>query len=216
MIKKWRDPQIWTDFNNFIRRNRKRFLIRQNSIVIWITGLSGAGKTTLAEALNEEILKRGFFTKTFDGDIVRQGLNKDLGYSMEDRKENIRRIAEVSKLFLDSGLIVICSFISPTKEARDLAKSIIGEERFIELYVNCPLEICEKRDPKGLYKLVRQGLLKNFTGIDSIYEPPVNPDIEVRTDLWNLRKTTRYALKEILPRTRFKSKFRKIVLKNIK
>jgi len=216
MLNKWRDPQIWTDFNNFIRRNRKRLLIRQHSIVIWMTGLSGAGKTTLAQSLNIEILKRGYFTKSFDGDIVRQGLNKDLGYSMEDRTENIRRIAEVSKLFLDSGLVVICSFISPTKEARDLAKSIIGEDRFIELYVNCPFEVCEQRDVKGLYKLARQGLLKNFTGIDSVYEPPENSDIEVRTDLWNLKKTTRYALKQILPRIRFKSKFRKIILKNIK
>ncbi len=216
MSKKWRDPQIWTDFNNFIRRNRKRFLIRQHSIVIWMTGYSGAGKTTLAEALNKEILERGYFTKVFDGDIVRQGLNKDLGYSLKDRKENIRRIAEVSKLFLDTGLIVICSFISPTEESRALAKDIIGEDRFVELFVNCPLSICETRDPKGLYKMARQGLLKDFTGIDSIYEPPASPDIDVRTDLWDVRKSTRYAMKEILPRIRFKSKFRKHVLKNIK
>ena len=211
-----RDPKIWTDFNNFIRRNRKRFKVRQNSVVIWMTGLSGAGKSTLAESLNEDILKRGYFTKMFDGDIIRTGLNKDLGFSMEDREENIRRIAEVSKLFIDSGLIVICSFISPTNEARQIAKDIIGEDRFIELFVNCPLSVCEQRDPKGLYKKARQGLIKNFTGIDSIYEPPANPDLEVRTDLWDIRKTTKYTLKQILPCIRFKSKFRRLVLKNIK
>ena len=214
--KRRQDPEIWTDFNNFIRRNRKRFLIRQNSIVIWMTGLSGAGKTTLANALNNELLNKGYFTKTFDGDIVRMGLNKDLGFSIEDRQENVRRIAEVSKLFIDSGLIVICSFISPTIEAREIAKNIIGSDRFIEIYVNSSLEVCEQRDPKGLYRLARQGVLKNFTGIDSIYEPPVKTDIEVRSDFWNIKTCSKVILKEVLPRIRFKSLFRERILKNIK
>ena len=198
-------PSIFSDFNSFIRRNRRRFLIKQMPVVIWLTGLSGAGKTTIALALEKQIQKKGYFTKVFDGDIVRQGLNKDLGYSIEERRENVRRIAEVTRLFLDSGLVIICSFISPTREMRDMAKSIIGPERFIEVYVNCPFEICEERDVKGLYSMARKGLIKDFTGIDSIYEPPENPDVELRTDFWTIKKTTRYLLVRILPRIKFKN-----------
>jgi adenylylsulfate kinase len=202
-----RGKRILSDFNSFIRRNRKRFLVKQNSKVIWFTGLSGAGKTTTATSLEKEILKRGYFTKIFDGDVIRKGINKDIGFSLEDRKENIRRIAEVAKLFLDSGIIVLCSFITPTKETREIAKSIIGKKNFIEVFVNCPIEICEKRDVKGLYKKARQGLIKNFTGIDSVYEAPENPDIEIRTDLWNIEKTSKYLLRQILPKIKFEHRW---------
>lgn len=208
MIKIKRHDSIFTDFNDFIRRSRRRFLVKQNPKVIWMTGLSGAGKTTLSLVIQNELRKRGYFTKIFDGDIVRTGLCKDLGYSLEDRLENIRRIAEVAKLFKDSGIIVICSFISPTHEIRSLAKEIIGEDHFIEVYVNATLEVCEERDVKGLYAKARKGLIKDFTGIDSVFEPPLKPDIELRTDFWSVDKTARYLLRRIIPRI----KFRKITI----
>jgi len=204
MIQIKRHDSIFTDFNDFIRRSRRRFLVRQNPKVIWMTGLSGAGKTTLSESVQQDLRKRGYFTKIFDGDVVRTGLCSDLGFSLEDRMENVRRIAEVAKIFLDSGIIVICSFITPTHAMRDLAKSIIGEDRFIEVYINAPLEVCEQRDVKGLYARARQGLLKNFTGIDSVFEAPVKPDIEVRTDLWSIDKTVRYMLRRIIPMVKYR------------
>jgi adenylylsulfate kinase len=199
-----RDKSLWTDFNNFIRRNRRRFLVKQRPVVIWLTGLPGAGKTTLAESLNAVILRKGYFTKHFDGDEIRKGINNDLGFSDTDRKENIRRIAELSKLFLDSGLVVICSFISPTHEMRKMAREIIGDKRFIEVYINAPLEVCEKRDPKGMYKMARAGLLKHFTGIDSPYESPLHPDVEIRTDLWDVQSSTKYLQRKVLPKIKFR------------
>lgn len=195
--------KIFTQFNSYIRRNRIRFLIRQDPKVIWFTGLSGAGKTTLASGLNRFILRRGFFTKMFDGDEIRLGLNKDLGYSIDDRIENIRRTAEIAKLFVDHGIVVVCSFISPTQQMRQMVKDIVGEERFIEVFVNCPLEVCEERDVKGLYKKARQGLIPNFTGIGAVYENPENPDIEVRTDMWTEKETIKYLNKRILPEIRY-------------
>ena len=204
MIHIQKNDNIFTDFNDFIRRSRRRFLVKQNPKAIWMTGLSGAGKTTLSENIQMELRKRGYFVKVFDGDIIRTGLCKDLSYSIEDRMENIRRIAELTKIFLDSGIIVICSFITPTKSMRDLARSIIGEDRFIEAYINAPIEICEQRDVKGLYEKARKGLIKNFTGIDSVFEPPVKADIEVRTDLWSVDKTARYMLRRIIPKIRYR------------
>jgi adenylylsulfate kinase len=204
MIKIQKHNTILTDFNDFIRRSRRRFLVKQNPKVIWMTGLSGAGKTTLSHAIQNELRKRGYFTKIFDGDIVRTGLCKDLTYTIEDRQENIRRIAELTKIFLDSGIIVICSFISPTHEMRQLAKDIIGEERFMEVYINAPLKVCEERDVKGLYAKARKGLIKDFTGIDSVFEPPTHPDIEVRTDLWSIEKTAKYMLRRIIPNIKFR------------
>lgn len=201
-----RDPKMWTDFNAFIRRNRRRFLVKQNPQVIWLTGLSGAGKTTLAKAIEKEIQSKGYFTKSFDGDIIRQGLNNDLGFSLEDRLENIRRIAELTKIFLDSGIIVIISFITPTIQMRQLARSITGENRFIEVFVNAPLEVCEQRDVKGLYARARRGEIKNFTGIDSVYEAPLSPDVEIRTDFWSIKKSTKYLVGKILPRIKYSNK----------
>jgi len=149
-------------------------------------------------------LQKGYFTKVFDGDVIRTGLNADLGFSDADRRENIRRTAEVAKMFCDSGLIVLCSFISPTHEIRDLAKKIIGPGRFVEVYVNCPIEICELRDVKGLYKKYRLGLVKNMTGFDSRYEPPANPNIEIRTDLWDVNKCTRYLVRQVMKQVRYR------------
>jgi adenylylsulfate kinase len=195
--------KIFTQFNSYIRRNRIRFLVRQDPKVIWFTGLSGAGKTTLANGLNRFLLRKGYFTKQFDGDEIRHGLNKDLGYSIEDRIENIRRTAEVAKLFADHGIVVICSFISPTRQMRQMVRESVGKDRFIEVFVNCPLEVCEKRDVKGLYKKARQGLITDFTGIGSIYEIPEHPDIEVRTDVWSEKNTLKYLNRRILPEIRY-------------
>ena len=147
--------------------------------VIWFTGLSGSGKSTLANQLEVELHKQGMRTYLLDGDNIRQGLNKDLGFTDADRVENIRRISEVAKLMMDAGLIVITAFISPFKQEREMAKQLIGEENFIEIFVDTPIEICEERDPKGLYKKARQGKLPNFSGISSPYEEPENPDITI-------------------------------------
>jgi len=201
-----RRRNLYTDFNAYIRRNRKRFLIKQDPKVIWLTGLSGSGKTTIAEALEREILRKGYFTKSFDGDVMREGINKDLGYSIGDRQENIRRTAEIAKIFFDYGSIVICSFITPTEEIRKIARSIIGRDNFIEIYVNAPLEVCEKRDPKGLYKKARGGFIKDFTGLDSAFEPPVTPDLEIRTDLWPVKKCVKYLMTHIHPEIKFRKK----------
>ncbi|BCS46390.1 adenylyl-sulfate kinase [Pseudomonas amygdali] len=153
----------------------------QRPVVIWLTGLSAAGKSTIANGLERALLAQGKHTYLLDGDNVRLGLCKDLGFSDSDREENIRRISEVASLFVDAGLIVITAFISPFTKDRALARTVVGNERFIEVYVNATLEECERRDPKGLYSKARQGLIKNFTGIGSNYEPPLNPEIQVDT-----------------------------------
>lgn len=147
----------------------------------WFTGLSGSGKSTLASGLEVHFYNRGYNTYILDGDNIRSGLNSDLDFSDESRKENIRRIAEVSKLFLDAGVIVITAFISPFESERQFARSLVGEENFYEIHVNCPIEICEQRDVKGLYKKARAGKIKNFTGVDSPFEIPKDPDLIVDT-----------------------------------
>lgn len=149
---------------------------------IWFTGLSGSGKSTIAKALVDKLFEMGCQTKVLDGDNIRHGLCSDLGFSSEDRSENIRRIAEVAKLFVHNGTIVICAFISPFQKDRDFARSIIDEGHFFETYINCDIEVCKQRDPKGLYKKAEAGEIKGFTGIDSPYEFPVNPAINLRTD----------------------------------
>jgi adenylylsulfate kinase len=159
-----------------ISRNQREQNTGHPGKVIWFTGLSGSGKSTIANALDEVLHGRGLKTYILDGDNIRMGLNKDLGFSPEDRKENIRRIAEVAKLFADSGTIVLTAFISPYREDRQMARDIIGED-FVEVYMNTPLEVCEDRDPKGLYKKARAGEIKGFTGIDAPYEEPENPEV---------------------------------------
>jgi adenylylsulfate kinase len=195
--------KIFTQFNSYIRRNRIRFLIRQDPKVIWFTGLSGAGKTTLATSVNRHMLRRGYFTKMFDGDEIRKGLNKDLSFSIDDRNENIRRTAELAKLFADHGIIVICSFISPTQHMRHMVRDIVGKDRFIEIFVKCSLDVCEQRDVKGLYKQARQGLIKDFTGIGSSYEEPEHADIIVRTDIVSEKESIKYLNKKLIPEVKY-------------
>ncbi|MFV3384147.1 adenylyl-sulfate kinase [Pseudomonas sp. NY15364] len=153
----------------------------QKPCIIWFTGLSGSGKSTISNALEAELIRLGAHTYLLDGDNMRHGLNKDLGFSDDDRVENIRRVAEVSKLFVDAGLIVITAFISPFQRDRDIARALVDEGEFIEVFVDTALEECERRDPKGLYKKARAGLISNFTGIDSAYEAPANPEIHLNT-----------------------------------
>jgi adenylylsulfate kinase len=170
-------------FDKILTREDRERLLNQRAKVIWFTGLSGAGKSTLAAALEKELYSRGFLCKLLDGDNIRTGINNNLGFTEEDRRENIRRIAEVCKLFLNCGVITIAAFISPTNEIRKLAKSIIGEEDFIEIFVNPPLEVCEQRDTKGLYKKARKGEIQNFTGISAPFEAPENPDLVIDTSM---------------------------------
>src|SRR6056297_2350371 len=155
---------IYPVFDRIYDRKVKEEILRQNGRVIWFTGLSGSGKTTLAASLEKELFFRRFFCQVLDGDNIRAGINNNLGFNDEDRMENIRRIAEVSKLLVNAGLITICSFISPTNEIRDLARNIIGPNDFIEVYLSTPLAVCEKRDTKGLYKRARAGEISDFTG----------------------------------------------------
>jgi adenylylsulfate kinase len=160
---------------------RRSSLKNQRPVVIWLTGLSGAGKSSVANALELALCQAGNHTYLLDGDNLRMGLCKDLDFSDESRVENIRRVSEVSKLFIDAGLIVITAFISPFNRDRQLARAVIGDESFIEVFVDAPLYECKRRDPKGLYKKAEQGLIKNFTGIDSAYEAPEDPDVRINT-----------------------------------
>jgi len=158
------------------------------SCILWYTGLSGSGKSTLANKVEEKMFDMGLHTYILDGDNVRMGLNKGLGFSDEDRKENIRRIGEVSKLFVDAGIIVSTAFISPFRSDRDMVRSIVKPEEFLEIYIDAPLDVCEKRDPKGLYKKARAGEIKQFTGIDSPYEAPDKAEIVVKTGDFSLEE----------------------------
>ncbi|MBU0765224.1 MAG: adenylyl-sulfate kinase [Bacteroidetes bacterium] len=186
-------------FNRIMNRADKEKLLRQKAKVIWITGLSGAGKTTLASGIEQELNIRGHLTQVLDGDNIRMGISNDLGFSENDRYENIRRIAEVSKLFLNCGIITINCFISPTREIREMAGSIIGREDFIEVYLSASLEVCEQRDTKGLYTKARRGEIKNFTGIDSPFEPPVNPAITIDSGILTIEETRQRLLELVLP-----------------
>ena len=168
-------------FDRLLQREDREQRLGQRAKVLWFTGLSGSGKSTIAQQLEQMLFAEGYFPQVLDGDNIRSGINVNLGFSEEDRQENIRRIAEVSKLYLQSGLITIVSFISPTAAMRDLAKSIVGEADFLEIFINTPLEVCEQRDVKGLYAKARQGLIKGFTGIDSPYEPPESPELRLDT-----------------------------------
>jgi adenylylsulfate kinase len=190
---------IHPTFDRILQRSDKESLLKQRSKVIWMTGLSGSGKTTIAIALEQLLNDKGFLTQVLDGDNVRTGINNNLGFSVEDRTENIRRIAEVSKLFLNCGIITINCFVSPTIAIRNQAKNIVGEENFIEVFVNTPIEICEQRDVKGLYKKARAGEIKNFTGIDSPFEAPENPTIDVKTAELSIEDAANQILNVVLP-----------------
>ena len=185
-------------YDKMLSRSEREHALHQKSMVLWFTGLSGSGKSTIAVALERALFSRGYVAQVLDGDNIRQGINSNLGFSIEDRQENIRRIAEIAKLYLQSGLITICSFISPTREIRKMAKNIIGENDFFEIFVDTPLEICEKRDVKGLYKKARAGEIKGFTGIDSPYEAPENPDLQIKTADQSLENSVDEVLEFVL------------------
>ena len=175
-------PKNLFPHKHFVSAELRKKLIKQKPMLIWLSGLSGSGKSTIANELEKKLYENNFLSYLLDGDNIRIGLNKDLGFTDDDRKENIRRISEVSRLMLDAGLIVITAFISPFMEERQLAKSLVLEENYFLVHVDCSVEKCEERDVKGLYKKARAGEIKNFTGIDSPYEVPENPNIIVNTE----------------------------------
>lgn len=178
-------------FDRLLTRSEREQRLGQSSKVIWLTGLSGSGKSTIAQQLEKLLFSEGYFAQVLDGDNIRMGISNNLGFSVEDREENIRRIAEVAKLYVNSGIITLASFISPTRAIRDMARAIIGPEDFVEIYINAPLEVCEQRDVKGLYAKARRGEIKGFTGIDSPYEAPDAPALEIRTHEMSLEASTR-------------------------
>lgn len=186
-------------FETKISYLQRKTMMKQNPLLIWITGLSGSGKTTLALRLEHYLYHHGFKAYLLDGDNIRNGLNSDLGFTEEDRKENIRRIGGVAGLMLDAGLIVISAFISPYESQRASIKKAVSPDRYVEIFVNCPLEICEERDVKGLYQKARQGNIPNFTGISAPYENPSAPDLEVRTNEESIDESLSRIVNLILP-----------------
>ncbi len=187
-----------------ISRKERESLNGHKGRVIWLTGLSGSGKSSIANAMEVALHANGYRTYILDGDNVRGGLSKDLGFSDADRVENIRRITEVSRLMMDAGLIVMTAFISPFRHEREMARNLVGEEHFVEVYVSTPLEVCEERDVKGLYKKARAGQLPNMTGIDSAYEAPLSPEVIVNGCGQSIEETAKMAISQI-PMLRFKS-----------
>lgn len=190
---------IFTIFDDILQREDKESLLQQRSIVIWMTGLSGSGKTTVAKGVERYLHNDGILNQILDGDNIRVGISNNLTFSYKDREENIRRIAEVSKLFLNCGIVTLNCFVSPTIEIRNIAKDIIGEENFIEVYINASLESCEERDVKGLYKKARKGEIKDFTGVSTPFEAPENPDIEINTNKLSIDESIQKVLDYILP-----------------
>ena len=182
--------------DKILQRADKEQLLKQKGIAIWFTGLSGSGKTTIAVSLEKELQSKGLLTQILDGDNIRTGINNNLGFSDTDRIENIRRIAEITKLFVNCGVVTICCFVSPTEEIRNNAKNIIGKDDFIEVFVNTPLEVCEKRDVKGLYAKARKGEIKDFTGINAPFEAPVNPAVTL-TDALSIEESVKKILDKI-------------------
>lgn len=168
-------------FESKVGAAQRREMMRQEPRLIWLTGLSGSGKSTLALRLEHYLFHKGYKVFLLDGDNMRSGLNSDLGFTEQDRHENVRRVSEVAKLMLDAGLVVIGAFISPSEEERALARKTVGTQQFTEVYINCPLEVCEQRDTKGLYAKARRGIIPNFTGVSAPYEVPAKPDVTVKT-----------------------------------
>jgi len=193
---------IFPERDKILERPHKELLLNQRGLVIWFTGLSGAGKSTLAVNLERKLYLEGYLTQVLDGDKVRDGLNNNLGFSREDRIENIRRIAEVGKLFSDCGLVAISAFISPTTAIRQMARDIIGTENFFEIYVSTPIEVCEQRDTKGLYHKARAGLIENFTGISAPYEPPRDANLIMDTTDLTVEESTQIIFGKVHPLVR--------------
>ncbi|WP_103984215.1 adenylyl-sulfate kinase [Parabacteroides chinchillae] len=199
-MKETHSTNIYPIFDRMLGREDKEALLKQHSVMIWFTGLSGSGKSTIAIALERELNKRKLLCRILDGDNIRSGINNNLGFSAEDRIENIRRIAEVSKLFIDTGIITIAAFISPNNEMREMASSIIGKDNFLEIYVSTPLEECERRDVKGLYAKARKGEIKDFTGISAPFEAPSCPALSLDTSKLSVEESVNLLLELILPR----------------
>ncbi|MCC5928334.1 MAG: adenylyl-sulfate kinase [Cyclobacteriaceae bacterium] len=194
---------IYPIFDSILSVREKEKLLNQRSVVIWMVGLSGSGKSTLARSLENALHQNGLLTQLLDGDNLRTGVNNNLGFSVADRVENIRRAAEVSKLFANCGIVTICSLISPLEENRSLARQIIGDEKYFEVYISCPVEICEQRDVKGLYAKARRGEIKDFTGIDSPFEEPKRADLVINTDQHDLNYCHQQLLGAIMPLVTF-------------
>ena len=193
---------IYPIFDKMLTRSDKENLLGQHGLMIWFTGLSGSGKSTIAIALERELQKRHLLCRILDGDNIRSGINNNLGFSAEDRTENTRRIAEVGKLFVDTGIITIAAFISPNNDIREMAARIIGEDDFLEIYVSTPLEECEKRDVKGLYRKARRGEIRNFTGISAPFEVPEHPALSLDTSRLSVEESVEKLLALILPKVR--------------
>lgn len=191
---------IYPIFDRMMSRDDKEQLLRQRGMMLWFTGLSGSGKSTVAIALERELHSRGLLCRILDGDNIRSGINNNLGFSAEDRVENIRRIAEVGRLFVDTGIITIAAFISPNNQLREMAAEIIGKDDFVEVFVSTPLEECEKRDVKGLYAKARRGEIKNFTGISASFEAPEHPDITLDTSKLPVEESVKILLDYVLPK----------------
>ena len=191
---------IYPIFEKMLQRKDREALLKQKGIMSWFTGLSGSGKSTLAIALEGELYKQGILCRILDGDNIRSGINNNLGFSEADRTENIRRIAEVSKLFVDCGIVTIAAFISPTHAIRRMASEIIGEDDFLEVYVSTPIEECERRDVKGLYAKARRGEIKEFTGISSPFEAPEHPFISIDTSRQSLADSVKVLLEAVSPK----------------
>lgn len=189
---------IYPIFDQTIKKEEKEELLDQHAVVIWMVGLSGSGKSTLAKSLENNLHKMKHLTQLLDGDNLRSGISNNLGFSNEDREENIRRTAEIAKLFANCGVITICSLISPTREIREMAKEIIGSDLYYEVFINCPLEVCEERDVKGLYAKARKGEIENFTGIDAPFEVPEDPQLELHTDKMDVEECHQILMNNIL------------------
>lgn len=194
------ENHIYPIFDRMLGRKDKEDLLHQHSVMIWFTGLSGSGKSTLAIALERELQNRGLLCRILDGDNIRSGINNNLGFTAEDRVENIRRIAEIGKLFVDTGVITIAAFISPNNELREMASNIIGKENFVEVYISTPIEECEKRDVKGLYAKARRGEIKNFTGISAPFEAPEDAALSIDTSKHSVKESVDMLLDLILPK----------------
>lgn len=191
---------VWHE--SLVNRRERNVMNKHRSGIVWFTGLSASGKSTIAHHLEKDLFDRGIRGYVLDGDNVRHGINSNLGFSREDRRENLRRIAEVAKLLSDAGIVVLSAFISPYREDREFVRDIAGKENFFEVYVRCPIEVCEKRDPKGLYKKARAGIIKNYTGVDAPYEEPDAPDVVLDTDQLSVEESVRKIL-EFLDHNKF-------------